>query len=55
MNDKTPIAKPVIQHSEYGKSAPDAAKAGVGARTIEEIRQATDARRAARPGDYHNK
>ena len=51
MNNK-PTEKPPIYTDVYGKVAPDAAKAGVGARSIEEIRQATDARRNAKPGQY---
>ena len=41
--------RPEIYTDIYGKVAPDAAKAGVGARSIEQIRQATDARRNAIP------
>jgi hypothetical protein len=46
--------KPDVLVDVYGKTAPDAAKAGVGARTISEIREATDARRNQHPGDYNN-
>ena len=38
--------KDQVRVSVYGKNAPDAAKFGKGARTLEQIRQATDARRA---------
>ena len=50
----TPTEKLPILTNVYGKDAPAAAKAGVGARSIEEIRQATDARRNQRLGDYNN-
>jgi hypothetical protein len=50
----TPNQKPEINVNVYGKDAPAAAKAGVGARTLAEIREATDARRNQRPGDYNN-
>jgi hypothetical protein len=50
----TPTKKPPILTNVYGKDAPAAAKAGVGARTLDEIKQATDARRDQRPGDYNN-
>ena len=36
----------------FGKSAPAAAKAGQGARTLDEIKQATEAR--TKPGQYNN-
>jgi hypothetical protein len=49
-----PNEKPPINVNVYGRNAPDAAKAGVGARTIEQIREATDAQRNQRPGDYHS-
>ena len=48
----TPTEKPPIYTDVYGKIAPDAARAEVGARSIEQIREATDARRNARPGQY---
>ena len=38
----TPTEKLPILTNVYGKDAPAAAKAGVGARSIEEIRQATE-------------
>jgi len=44
----------IIKTDVYGSNAPAAAKAGVGARSIEQIRQATDARRNARPGQYND-
>lgn len=37
--------KTEILHDVYGKDAPNAAKAGVGARSLDEIKQATNARR----------
>jgi hypothetical protein len=49
-----PNEKPPINVNVYGRNAPKAATAGQGARTLEEINQATDARRAQRPGDYNN-
>jgi hypothetical protein len=49
-----PKEKPEILVSTYGKDAPKAATAGVGARNLAEIREATDARRNQRPGDYNN-
>ena len=47
-----PTEKPEILVDTYGKSAPSAAKAGQGARTLDEIKQATEAR--TRPGQYNN-
>jgi hypothetical protein len=40
--------QPEILVDTYGKTAPAAAKAGVGARTLDEIKRATEAR--TRPG-----
>jgi hypothetical protein len=53
-NDKTPASKPPILTNVYGSNPPKAAQAGVGATTISEIREAVDARRNQRPGDYNN-
>ena len=50
MNAK--VTKPDILVDTFGKDAPAAAKAGQGARTLEEIKQATEAR--TRPGQYNN-
>jgi hypothetical protein len=45
--------KPAILTDTYGvKNVPAAAKFGVGTSTREGAQQATDARRAQRPGDY---
>jgi hypothetical protein len=44
--------KPPIHTDTYGLKTPKAAQAGVGARNIEEIREATTAR--TRPGQYNN-
>jgi hypothetical protein len=44
--------KPEILVDTYGKDAPAAAKAGVGARNLAEIREATEAR--TKPGQYNN-
>jgi hypothetical protein len=52
MSDNIPSEKPPILTDTYGLKAPKAARAGVGARTIEEIREATEMR--PRPGDYYN-
>jgi hypothetical protein len=52
MTDKTPSEKPPILTSTYGINAPKAAKAGVGARTLQEIKEATDTK--PRVGDYHD-
>jgi hypothetical protein len=43
MSDKTET-NPILVNT-YGTKAPDASKFGVGARSIEQIKQATDARR----------
>jgi hypothetical protein len=43
--------KPDIQVSVYGSKPPPAAEFGKGARDLAEIKEATDARRAQRPGD----
>jgi|HubBroStandDraft_2_1064218.scaffolds.fasta_scaffold2088196_1 hypothetical protein len=40
-----------IHVSVYGTTPPRAAEFGKGARDLAEIKQATDARRAQRPGD----
>jgi hypothetical protein len=45
-------AKPPIHTDVYGTKAPKAAQAGVGATNLAEIREAPDARRNARPGQY---
>jgi hypothetical protein len=42
--------KPLI--SVYGKDAPRAAEFNKGARNIEEVREATEARRNQKPGVY---
>jgi hypothetical protein len=52
MTNNTPSEKPPILTNTYGLNAPKAARAGVGARTIEEIRHATDAK--PRLSDYDN-
>jgi hypothetical protein len=53
MSDNIPSEKkPPILTDTYGLRAPKAARAGVGARTIAEIREATETR--PRPGDYYN-
>jgi hypothetical protein len=44
--------QPDILVDTFGKDAPAAAKAGQGARTLDEIKQATEAR--TRPGQYNN-
>jgi hypothetical protein len=44
--------KPEILVDTFGKDAPAAAKAGQGARSLDEIKQATEAR--TRPGQYNN-
>jgi hypothetical protein len=46
--------KPDLLISTYGNVAP-AAKFGVGAKNLDEIKQATDAQRAQRPGEYDRK
>jgi hypothetical protein len=43
--------KQTIHVNVYGTIAPRAAEFGKGARDLAEIKQATDARRAQRPGD----
>jgi hypothetical protein len=50
---KANTERPEINTNVYGKSAPDAAKAGVGARSLEQINQAIDARRNQKPGQYY--
>jgi hypothetical protein len=50
--DKTPNRPVDILVNVYGRNAPDAAKFGRGATTIQQIQEATDARRAQKPGDY---
>jgi len=47
--------KPELRVDVYGRDAPDAAKFGVGARTLAEIEKATKARLDQRPGDYYGK
>jgi hypothetical protein len=47
--------KPDILVSTYGRNAPPAAKFGVGAKNSAEIREATEARRNAKPGQYDHK
>jgi hypothetical protein len=44
--------KPPILTDTYGLRSPKAAQAGVGARTLQEIREATEAK--PRLGDYHD-
>ena len=46
MSDEKPLV------SVYGPNAPKAAEFGVGATTLEEIEQATEARRNVKPGQY---
>ena len=48
----TPTTKPPIYTDVHGWKAPKAAQAGVGARTLQEIREATEAK--PRLGDYNN-
>jgi hypothetical protein len=45
--------KPLV--SVYGKNPPKAAEFNKGARTIEEVREATEARRNLKPGVYGNR
>jgi len=45
-------AKPDHLTDVYGKTAPAAAKFGVGAANLAEIQEATDARRSQKPGYY---
>jgi hypothetical protein len=52
MSDNIPSEKSAILTDTYGLRAPKAARAGVGARTLAEIREATETR--PRPGDYYN-
>lgn len=44
MSEKTVYGHETPLVSTYGRNAPDAAKFGVGAQTIEQIRDATDKR-----------
>ena len=44
--------KPAVLVDTYGTKAPKAAQAGVGARNLAEIKEATEAR--TRPGQYNN-
>ena len=47
-------SKPDMQVDTYGvRNVPEAAKFGVGAQTLAEIKDAADARMAQRPGDYY--
>jgi hypothetical protein len=52
MTNNTPTEKPPILTDTYGLKAPKAARAGVGARTIADIKDATETR--PRPGDYYD-
>jgi hypothetical protein len=52
MSDNIPSEKPPILTDTYGLKAPKAARAGVGARTLAEIKEATETR--PRPGDYYD-
>jgi hypothetical protein len=52
MSDKE---KPDILTSVYGNKSPRAAELGKGARDLAEIREATEAQRNAKPGEYDRK
>jgi hypothetical protein len=52
MTNNTPTEKPPILTDIYGKRPPKAAQAGVGARTLDEIRDATTA--TPHLGDYYD-
>ncbi len=56
MSTDKPV-KPNILVDVYGNKPPKAAESfgGRGAQTIDEIKQAADARRNARPGEYDHK
>jgi hypothetical protein len=47
--------KPDILTSIYGNKPPRAAEFGKGARDLAEIREATEAQRNAKPGEYDRK
>ena len=52
MSDKE---KPEILTSVYGNRPPRAAEFGKGARSLDEIKRATEAQRNATPGEYGSK
>jgi hypothetical protein len=51
---KPNLERPVINTNVYGKDAPAAAKASEGARSLEQINQAIDARNNQKPGQYYD-
>jgi hypothetical protein len=55
MSEKTVYEHQTPLVSVYGRDAPDAAKFGVGAQTIEQIRDAAEKRRDLKPGVYGNR
>ncbi len=52
MSDQT---KPDILTDVYGNKPPRAAEFGKGATTLAEVKDATEARRNARPGEFDHK